>query len=223
MNIYSFSAREVGISVLAINRKERDRKLRRMDILSAAEHVFGRKGYYKATMQDIARQAQYATGTVYLYFKDKETLYFSLVEEKMRDLLALIKERTAAVRDAQEKLKIYLEEKLDFFEKNQDFFRIFILENGAAQASIDSRIATSALAKEYLACISEIMRLAQKQKLVRADMDPSQGAGIFRSISNAVIMDWLKKNMQQTLSLRQMSRFILDIFLGGARPSDETK
>ncbi|TAM39648.1 TetR/AcrR family transcriptional regulator, partial [bacterium] len=84
----------------SLSRRERDKLLRRRDILRAAEHVFALKGYYEATMQDIARDAQYATGTVYLYFKDKESLYFSLVERKYSDLLAILKERTSVARAA---------------------------------------------------------------------------------------------------------------------------
>ena len=76
------------------NRKERDRQLRRTDILRASEHVFAQKGYDNATMQDIAKEAQYATGTVYLYFKDKEALYFSLLEEKIFCMMSATREKT---------------------------------------------------------------------------------------------------------------------------------
>ncbi len=77
MNIYSLNPEKTENSVPALlGRKERYRFLRKTDIIRAAEHVFALKGFHKATIQDIARQAQYATGTVYLYFEDKNSLYF---------------------------------------------------------------------------------------------------------------------------------------------------
>mgnify|MGYP000970468407 FL=1 len=86
-----------------LSRKERDRQLRRSDIFKAAEHVFALKGYHKATIRDIAKEAQYGTGTVYLHFKNKDTLYFALLEEKLKCLLALIKEKVGQVKDAKKK------------------------------------------------------------------------------------------------------------------------
>jgi len=56
----------------ALSRKERDRRLRQEDILKTAEHIFAIKGYHEASIQDIAKEAQYAVGTVYLYFKTKK-------------------------------------------------------------------------------------------------------------------------------------------------------
>jgi len=84
----------------SLTRKERDRQLRRSDILDAAGRIFARSGFENATIQDIAKEAQYAAGTVYLYFKDKESLYFSLLEEKLADIISLVKKKTSTVSDA---------------------------------------------------------------------------------------------------------------------------
>jgi AcrR family transcriptional regulator len=62
---------------MSLDRKERDRRLRESDILKAAEHVFATKGYHKAAISDIAQEAQYAVGTIYLYFKNKQELYLT--------------------------------------------------------------------------------------------------------------------------------------------------
>jgi AcrR family transcriptional regulator len=59
-------------------RKERERERRRQQIIVAAKKVFSEKGFNKATMDDIAGQAELSPGTLYLYFKNKEELYASL-------------------------------------------------------------------------------------------------------------------------------------------------
>ena len=59
-------------------RKERERERRRQQIIVAAKRVFSAKGFGKATMEDIAKEAELSPGTIYLYFKNKDELYASL-------------------------------------------------------------------------------------------------------------------------------------------------
>ena len=59
-------------------RKERERERRRQQIMVAAKRVFTDKGFSKATMEDIAKEAELSPGTLYLYFKNKDELYASL-------------------------------------------------------------------------------------------------------------------------------------------------
>jgi len=59
-------------------RKEREKERRRQQIMVAAKRVFSNKSFNKATMEDIAREAELSPGTIYLYFKNKEELFASL-------------------------------------------------------------------------------------------------------------------------------------------------
>jgi AcrR family transcriptional regulator len=61
-------------------RKEREREARRDAILAAASRVFLRKGYYEATLDEIAAEAEMAKGTIYNYYKDKQDLFISLAK-----------------------------------------------------------------------------------------------------------------------------------------------
>jgi len=46
-------------------------------ILEVAETVFAEKGFHATKVDEIASRAGVAKGTVYLYFKSKEHLFFS--------------------------------------------------------------------------------------------------------------------------------------------------
>lgn len=59
-------------------RKKRERERRRQQIMVAAKRVFSAKGFNKATMEDIAKEAELSPGTLYLYFKNKDELFSSL-------------------------------------------------------------------------------------------------------------------------------------------------
>jgi len=61
-----------------LERKEREREMRRQEIILAAKRVFSKKGFNKSTMDDIASEAELSNGTLYHYFKNKKELYASL-------------------------------------------------------------------------------------------------------------------------------------------------
>lgn len=57
-------------------------------ILAAARSLFLRYGVRRTSMDDVAREAGIAKGTVYLYFSSKDALFAALAEEMSRDTLA---------------------------------------------------------------------------------------------------------------------------------------
>jgi AcrR family transcriptional regulator len=59
-------------------RKEREKQMRRGQIINAAEKVFAAKGFSGATIENIAEEAELSPATLYLYFKNKDELYASL-------------------------------------------------------------------------------------------------------------------------------------------------
>ena len=217
MNIYSLNPEitEESAPVL-LNRKERHRLLRKSEIIRAAEHVFALKGFHKATIQDIARQAQYATGTVYLYFVDKNSLYFSIVEEKIRGLLHILRLRTSQAKGAaREKLEIFIYESLRFFEKDQDFFRIFVQEE--TRWSIKSRLAKSTIVQKHRDFFIELIKEAQSEGVIRKDAEARQISDILESIIISFVLNWWQEGQQPEKDLKWMAGVIMDLFLSGVK------
>ena len=76
--------------------EERSKREERADrILDAAGELMLRWGYNKTTIDDIARYAGVAKGTIYLHWKTREALFEAVLE---RELAALLRELEAAVR-----------------------------------------------------------------------------------------------------------------------------
>jgi AcrR family transcriptional regulator len=67
----------------AQERKAQERQARRRRIQEAARTVFSERGYAGASIELIARAAQLSVGAIYLYFRSKEDLYVSLVEDTL--------------------------------------------------------------------------------------------------------------------------------------------
>jgi TetR/AcrR family fatty acid metabolism transcriptional regulator len=66
-------------------------------ILTAAERVFAKRGFFAARVSEIAKEAGVADGTIYLYFKSKDDLLISLFETRMQQVNSVLREAVAAV------------------------------------------------------------------------------------------------------------------------------
>jgi TetR/AcrR family transcriptional regulator len=73
-------------------RREREKQRRRDDILNTAKDLFFDKGFRDTTIDDIARLAELARGTIYLYFENKEEIYATILEDGLDKLLNLMRE-----------------------------------------------------------------------------------------------------------------------------------
>jgi AcrR family transcriptional regulator len=67
----------------AQERKAQERQARRRRIQDAARTVFAERGYQGASIELISRAAQLSVGAIYLYFRSKEDLYVSLIEDAL--------------------------------------------------------------------------------------------------------------------------------------------
>jgi AcrR family transcriptional regulator len=84
---------------------------RREMIYEYALECFAEKGFQMTTMDDIVKKSNTSKGFVYSYFKSKEELYISLMEEKTTNMFDKIEERFKKLSTAKEKIsemfKIY--------------------------------------------------------------------------------------------------------------------
>ncbi|MCP3900367.1 MAG: TetR/AcrR family transcriptional regulator [Desulfobacteraceae bacterium] len=92
-------------------RKQREKGIRRFQILEAAKEVFSSKGYNAATMEEIADVAELSPGTLYIYFKNKEELHTFL----SIDILKRIAEAVEVVSQSQVSSEIKLDNLRDVF------------------------------------------------------------------------------------------------------------
>jgi AcrR family transcriptional regulator len=82
------AARAAGVPASAA-RKARSAD-RRDAILAAALDEFASRGFEAARLDDVARRAGVAKGTIYLYFRDKESLFQELIRTMLTPLVGTI-------------------------------------------------------------------------------------------------------------------------------------
>lgn len=108
--------------VSAANRDEY-LQVKREIVLDAAYKTFLSEGFEKTSIEKIARAANIGKGSVYLYFKSKEELFITLMEEK--SFLPKLKE-IAVQPDGtlEEKLRVIANGYLDFIESAMPFLKM---------------------------------------------------------------------------------------------------
>src|SRR5947199_3977070 len=87
----------------------------RARILDAAMNLFRRQGFEEATMREIAAEAGVATGAAYYYFDSKDAIVLAFYDRAQREMEPLVEQALAAARDFEEKLRVLIAVKLDYF------------------------------------------------------------------------------------------------------------
>jgi AcrR family transcriptional regulator len=86
-------------------------------IIEAAAQLFAERHYHEVRMDDIAAKAGVAKGTIYLHFKDKDTLYQALALDSLKKLGKRIRDGVAGLHDPAAKLLSYIREAVRFFDQ----------------------------------------------------------------------------------------------------------
>jgi TetR/AcrR family transcriptional regulator len=199
-----------------LSRKRREYLNRRADILSAAEKVFAANGFYGSSMDEIARRAEFGTGSLYKYFKGKKDLYFSLIDEKVAEVTGLVKAELDKDCSPRDKIESVLRLQLGFFQRNRDFFKIYISERNRFEWTIKDDLGKGVHEKFliYINDLEQVMRdgIAKGQF---KEMDPRDMAHGFVGIVNSFMFEWIMS--PRAYSLVSKAPVIVNIFLQGIR------
>ncbi|MBF0199850.1 MAG: TetR/AcrR family transcriptional regulator [Desulfamplus sp.] len=123
-------------------RKQREKEMRRKQIMEAAKKVFSAKGFNRATMEEIAGEAELSPGTIYLYFKNKEELHTSLSIDLLGYITSLMKKIINIKSiDAEEKMKKLKETFIDVYEyDSMVLINLFHLQSGETLQNLSEEV-----------------------------------------------------------------------------------
>lgn len=107
-------------------RREREREAHRREILTAAERVFAAKGYEAATVEEIAREAEFATGTLYNFFSGKEEMFLAVAGHILDIMIERFEREVAPWQDQpREAVTRYVSLRLDEIHRHEAFMHVF--------------------------------------------------------------------------------------------------
>lgn len=108
-----------------VERREREKKKRQNDIINAAEKLFFSKGFDNVSMKDIASEVELSKATLYLYFQNKESLFFAIVLRGTRILNSMIRNAVQKEEKGINKVAAFRNAYNDFTQQYPDHIQIY--------------------------------------------------------------------------------------------------
>lgn len=179
-------------------------EFRRAEIVDAARTVFARRGFADGIMDEIAKEAGVAKGTLYLYFQSKTEIYKAVLDHDMRALKKSTLERLDAEKGLRGKIRAFAFVRLERAEANKEFFRIMDSESGALSYTRSQY--RDWLREPVLRLASAIGKAAEQGKIRR--VDPEKTAWLIADITRGTIQRRLLS--QKETPLAADAEFLLD-------------
>jgi TetR/AcrR family fatty acid metabolism transcriptional regulator len=188
---------------------------KRARILDAAAKVFAERGFFTATVAEIARAAGVADGTIYLYFKSKEDLLVSLFESRVERLLSYMQEELPKHASAPERLRAVIEMQLGLLEGERDLAEVITVILRQSTKLMKEYAHPRFLA--YLDSIARIIHDGQATGEFRKDVSPHLVARAAFGALDGVALTWALGRAEQG-ALRRSAGQVASIFLRGLQP-----
>jgi len=174
----------------AAERREARKALSRGRILDAAREIFFRDGFMEANLDDVAKGAGVAKGTLYRYFENKAELYVAvlatngeLFERKLREA------GSDAALPAPERIRRIARFYLEHWTQNRDYFQIFwAIENQPVIGALPEGVLeeVTRLWQSCLQILAEIVESGiEEGSLVRCE--PWEAATVLWTLANGLI------------------------------------
>jgi len=188
-------------------------------IADAAVSVFARDGFHGARIASIAKEAGVATGSVYLYFRNKESILhhlFHQIWQRIRDQLVLVVNKSD--KTPKEKVEDIVDRLFALFSRDPALAQVFVNEH-----YLLLREGTGAFVKYYedfLLMGEEVVRDGIRQGQFRADIDPRIYSNFVFGGIRQLLQFWARAPREYSFnSIRQR---IKTIALNGLLPQSDS-
>jgi len=176
-------------------RHRRERHARGQAILGAAAKVFAKHGLEGATIEMVAREAEVAVGTIYLYYSSRDDLYLSLVAHREEQLRARYLEIFARKLEPLDELKTIASAYLDYMRETRE---IFLTQHSVVFSQLHQRLKRKSeisnfqrvmdLSHEIFGLWEATVRRAFHGGVIANSMGPKKTAAVIWASMNGAFM-----------------------------------
>lgn len=177
-----------------LSRREREKQRQRQEILDVALKLFSDKGYHHVSMHEIAREAEFAIGTLYKFFGNKEALYQALILQLSDRFHGALKAVIAGPGEETDILRAYVRVKQELFRDNAAAIRLYLAQTrGAgfsAMAGLDEEIRRRY--RTTLQSLAAVFERGIRRRRFRRVASPFQLSTSLDSMVNAFLFLWIE-------------------------------
>jgi TetR/AcrR family transcriptional regulator len=170
-------------------RREREKARQRQEMLATALDLFSERGYHNVSMAEIAQKSEFAIGTLYKFFRNKEDLYKTLIIDLVDRFQMALREAIEGQEDEIEKLRNYVKVKGEVFRANLSAIRLFFAEAQGTSfnlgAGLDAEIRE--IKKEGIQTLTAVFASGIRRRRFKNIADPYLLAVALDSITKAFL------------------------------------
>jgi len=180
-------------------------EFRTEEILQAARVVFAKNGFYETTVDEIAHAAGISKGTLYLYYKSKMDIYWAALRFGVTEMQEKVREELKSVPSVKEKIRTFIQVKMEYFQKNRDFFKIYYSEFGNSFCHpIHMQKEFRDLYRRQVDFLESILLEGVRTKAIRdlsVEATACAIADLTRSVITHHLMNWSKRTIEEDSKL----------------------
>ncbi|MFW6182018.1 MAG: TetR/AcrR family transcriptional regulator [Spirochaetota bacterium] len=197
---------------------EDKREMRRREIMKATLRVFSEKGYSPMVLDDVAREAGIAKGTLYLYFKDKEDLFHSTIMSVIEEYAGILEAELSDDMPPLDVLELVARSFIAYFGQNREFFNIHLTVITYNLMSNYSRLFEDLvrLQKEFFSFLSGVMDRGKREGAIRPDVPTRDLVVVYYGILDQSVTHLMLFQEGEGTEPERMARSVMHIFLEGA-------
>jgi AcrR family transcriptional regulator len=194
------------------------REDKRQQIMRAALELLRHRHIHQVTLDEVAQRARVGKGTLYLYFQDKDDLFFQTALAGFDDLRALLEKRVSAEAPFDLRLRDACIQIDSFFAQRRSLIRMIQIEEGRVSEQ-PSKLRLLWLEKRSLlvGAVAEILRAGIEEGQLRKDLSPE--------LLSEYLLSTLRTRARDLDELPEKLRTIdvfLSLFLDGARTANRS-
>jgi TetR/AcrR family transcriptional regulator, cholesterol catabolism regulator len=186
----------------------RDSENKLQHILRHAAQIFAEEGFEGASIRDISRATGISLSGLYYYFESKQKLLYLIQQEVFASVLRRLQHRLASVRNPEERLRILIQNHIEYFLSHPAEMKVLAHEEGALDEPYRKEVA--AIRRRYYNLAREIF------EGLPASPSPLLNPRV-AVLSLYGMMNWVYKwhNPKVDPGARELAENIANIFLHG--------
>lgn len=183
-----------------------DRRLAKL--LDHAARIFCEKGYEGASMRDLSRATGMSLAGLYHYFASKDELLYLIQKHTFRTIIENLRERLQASRDPEERIRIFIENHLEYSMANKEAMKVLVHEDETLKNEHGTEV--RAIKREYYRICLDLLEEFQRARGL-------QSSGRLAVLSLFGMINWIYTwhNPRVDADAKDLARQMGDIFLHG--------
>jgi AcrR family transcriptional regulator len=159
-------------------------------LLDAASVVFARRGFFAASVEEVAEEAGFSKGAVYSNFKSKDELLLAMMQRHMAERIARIEEvAEKALRRGQSRAIEVAQAFMEILDADEDWMLLMLEFWACAGRNPEMRNRLAVHRRKMHLAVAEMVEAGTKSEGIRLDLPPEVVASAVFAIGDGIALE----------------------------------